>query len=130
LHAVSVAKTVWDVKATVSAEHFDCSFEQNDSDRSVDVVVAVKQDRFARGDGAPDAIDGAIHAEHQIWIVEMSELGIEKAEGLSGRGDAARQQKLGEGLRNSCLAGEGSGLVRMLVSDYPALRRSAGAAHG
>ena len=118
LHAVAIAQAVRDVEADEipwAAEHFDCGFEQNHGDCSVDVVVAVEQDRFTRGDGALDAIDGAIHAEHQIWIVEMGGFGIEESEGLSSRGNAAPQQKLGEGLGNSCLAGEGSGLVRMLV---------------
>jgi hypothetical protein len=133
LHAVAIAQAVRNVEANEiarAAEHFDRGLEQDDSDSSVYIVVAVEQDRFARSDGALDAIDGAIHAKDQIWIVEMRGFGIQKGECLSGRGDAARQQEFGEGLGNSRLAGEGSGLVELLLGDNPSLRRSAGATRG
>jgi hypothetical protein len=38
----------------------------------------------------------------------MGGLGIEEGESLGGRGDAARQQKLGEGWGDSGFAGEDS----------------------
>ncbi len=96
LHAVAVAQAMGNMKADDAAKHFDGGFEQDDGDGAVDVVVAVEEDGLARGDGAFEALDGGGHAEHEKGIVEVGRLGIEEGEGLGGRGDAARNEQLGE----------------------------------
>ena len=53
------------MKAHYAAEHFDGGLEQHHGGGAVDVVVAVEQDGLARGDGALQAVDGRIHAQHQ-----------------------------------------------------------------
>ena len=77
-------------------EHFNGGFEQDDGNSAVNIVVAVKEDWFARGDGAFEAVDGDGHSEHKEGIVEVRRLGIEESGGLGGGGDAARDEQLGE----------------------------------
>ncbi len=76
LHAIAVTESMRDVKADVTAEHFDGCLEKNDSDSAVNIVVAIEEDGLMRGDGAFESIDGGGHAEHEKWIVEMRGLGI------------------------------------------------------
>ena len=129
LHAVAVAQAMRDMKTCHAAEHFDGGFEQDDGDGSVHVVVAVEKHRFARGDGALETVDGIVHAQHEEGIVQMGRLGIEEGEGLSGGGDAARDEQFGEHKRQARLAGQGGGFFRMRLGEEPALRRrSVGAA--
>ena len=64
LHAVAFAEAVRHMKACFAAEHLDGGFEQDHGDGSVHVVVAVKKDGLARGDGAFETVDGRGHAEH------------------------------------------------------------------
>ena len=110
LHAVAVAQAMRNMKADEAAEHFDGGFEQDDGDGAVDVVVAIEQDRLARGDGSFDALDGGGHAEHEKGIVEVGRFGIQEGEGFGGRGDAARDEQLSENEWQTRFAGERSGL--------------------
>jgi len=107
LHAVAVAQAVRHVKTRVTAEHFNGRLEQDHGDGAVHVVVAVKKNGLARGDGAFETVDGQGHAEHEERIVEMRGLGIEEGEGFSGLGDAAGDEQLGKNERQTGFAGEG-----------------------
>ena len=121
LHAVAVAQAVRYVKTRFAAEHFDGGLEQDHGDGAVHVVVAVKKNGLARGDGAFETVDGRGHAEHEEGIVEMRGLGIEEGEGLGGLSDAAGDEQLGENQRQAGFAGEGGGGFRVRVSEKPAL---------
>jgi hypothetical protein len=101
-----------DVKADeirAGGEHFDGGFEQDDGDGAVDVVVAIEEDRLARGDGALNALDCDGHAEHEKGIVEVGRLGIQESESFGGGGDAARYEQLRKNDRETSFAGEGIG---------------------
>ena len=52
LQAVAFAQPMRHVEAHHAAEHFDRGFQQDHGGGAVDVVVAVEQNRFLRGDGA------------------------------------------------------------------------------
>ena len=107
-----------DVKADEicgGGEHLDGGFEQDDSDGAIHVVVAVEKDGLACGNGAFETLDGRGHAEHEEGIVEVRGLGIEESEGLSGRGDAARDEQLGQHERQARFAGQGSGFFRVRI---------------
>ena len=67
----------------------DGGFEEDGGGGAVDVVVAVDEDRFAGADGALDAGDGDIHAEHEHRIEEMVEGWGEEGFGGCGVGDCA-----------------------------------------
>jgi hypothetical protein len=109
LHSVAVAQTMGNVEADKTTEHFDCGFEQDDSDGAVDIVIAVKKDGLACGDGAFEAVDGGGHSEHEKGIVGVGRLGVQEGEGFGGGGDAARDKQLGENEGQAGFAGEGSG---------------------
>ena len=123
LHAVAVTEAMGNVKADVTTEHFDRGFEQDDSDRAINVVVAIKENGLARGDGAFEAINGGRHAEHEKGIVEVRRLGIEEGESLSGGVDAARDEQLGENKRQTRFAGERGGCFGVWLGEDPTLGR-------
>jgi hypothetical protein len=123
LHAVAVAQAVRDMKADVSAQHFDCGFEQDYSDSAVNVVVAIEKNGFSRDDGAFEALDSNGHPEHEEGIVEVRGLRVEEGKGLDGSGDAARDEQLGENEGQACIAGERSGPVGVRFGYEPALGR-------
>ena len=82
LQAVALAQPVGHVKARHAAEHLDGRLEQDDGGGAVHVVVAVEQHRLAVRDGPLQPFDGRGHAQHEEWIVKMSEFGIEEGEGV------------------------------------------------
>ena len=123
LHAIAVAEAMRNVKADVASQHFDGGFEKDDSDRAVDVVVAIEEDGLVRGDGAFETVDGGGHAPHQEWIVEVRGLGVEEGEGLGGGGDATRNEQLGEDEGQARITGERCGSIGVRVGQEPALRR-------
>ena len=106
LHAVAFAEAVRHVETCFTAEHLDGGLEQDHGDSAVHIVVAVKKNGLARGDGAFEPLDGRGHAEHEKGIMEMRGLGIEEGEGLGGLGDAAGDEQLGENQRQAGFAGE------------------------
>jgi len=121
LEAVALVEAVGDVEADLAAEHLNGGFEQDNGGGSVYVVVAVQEDGLLGGDGLLKAGDGGGHAEHQEGVVEMSDLRVEEGEGLSGTGDAAGDEELGEDQGQAGGFGEGLCLVRVRVSQLPAL---------
>jgi hypothetical protein len=44
-----------------------------------------------------DAGYGDVHAEHQAWVKEAIDRGVEKSVGGCGTGDAAGEEKAGDG---------------------------------
>ena len=121
LQAVALANAMRHVEAHHAAEHLDGGFEQDDGGGAVDVVIAVEQNRLARGDGLLQAVRGGLHAQHEKGIVKVRCFRIEEGEGFVGCGDAARQQQLGEHLRQMRCFGQGLGFFRMRLGDDPAL---------
>ncbi len=69
LQAVSLANPMRNVKAHRAAKHFNGGLEQYHCGCSVNVVVAVQQDRLFARDGALNALDGSLHAQHQQGVV-------------------------------------------------------------
>ena len=71
-HAVAFADAVRDVVADVGgdAEHggdaLDGGLQEHGGDGAVDVVVAVDEDGFGGEEGSADAVDGFVHAEHEV----------------------------------------------------------------
>jgi hypothetical protein len=106
-----------------TTEHLDGRLEQDYSDGSVHVVVTVKKDGLAGGDGVFQALDGTVHSEHEERIMKMRELGIEEGGGFSGLGNATSDEKLGENEGKTGFAGESCGFVGVRIVDNPALAR-------
>ncbi len=93
LHAIAVAQAMRDVIADGATEDFDGRLEQDDRSGAVDVVVAVDEDRLARGDGLLDARDRCCHAVQGVGIEQVIERGMKELRGRSGIGDAALEQQ-------------------------------------
>ncbi len=91
LHAVAVAQAMRDVEADGATENLDSGLEQNDGGSAVDVVVAVDEDRFTRGDGLLDTFDRDSHPVERIWIEQVVQRGMEELRGGSGIHDTALQ---------------------------------------
>ncbi len=108
----------------IAAEPLDSRLEQDGRGGSIHVVVAVDQDRFLGGDGLLNARDGAIHAEHRVWIEQVLDTRIQKMLGFGGGANAAGQQQLGEEGWNVRLAGQRLGLIDTRRAQNPALRRA------
>jgi hypothetical protein len=83
-----------DVKPHISTEHFDRGFEQDDGNGAVNIVVAVEEDWFARGDGSFETLYGGSHAEHEKWLVQVGRLWIQESKSFGGGGDTARDKQL------------------------------------
>ena len=111
------------MEARDSSEHLDGSLEQNDGGGAVHVVVAVKQDRLARGYGSLQPCDSRVHAQHEEGIVKVSNFWIEEGECFRWLGDAAGHQQFGQHLRQACGFGQRGGLVRMRLGEDPALAK-------
>jgi hypothetical protein len=118
LHAVAIAQAMWDVKADEIAsrsgelgagQHFNGGFEQDDGYGAVDVVIAVEKDGLACSDSAFEPVNCGGHSKHEKGIVEVRGIGIKKGEGVSGGGDAARDEQFREDEGQTGFAGEGSG---------------------
>jgi hypothetical protein len=96
LHAVALAQAMRYVEAHGAPEHLNRGLEQHHGGCTVDIVVAVDQDGFARGNRGFDARDGRAHAQHRIRVEQVIEVRVQIALG-SGRGrDAAGHQKRGD----------------------------------
>ena len=93
LHAVALFDPVRDVELRGAAAEFDHGFQDDDGGGAVDVVVAVDEDVFFLGDGGLQALDGGLHAEHQVRRMQMRELRREKAIGLFRTDDTAGGQE-------------------------------------
>ena len=109
-HVVTVADAVRNVKFRRAAAQFDRGLEDDDCGRAIHVVVAVDQDGFFVLDCGFDAINGRLHAGHQVGRMQMRKRGREETFGCVGFGDAAHDQQAGEGrgdLRD--LSGEETG---------------------
>jgi hypothetical protein len=125
LQTVAFKQAMRDVEARFAAEHFNGGFEQDDGGGAVDVVIAIEEDGLARGDGALDALDGAVHSAHEEGIVELIGGGVEEGEGLGCVCDAAGEEQFGEHAGDARGAGQGFSLFRMGVCEKPALARGA-----
>ncbi len=123
MQAIALAQPVRDMEAGYAAEHFDGGFEQDNGGRAVHVVVAVEQHRLAAGNGLLQPVRGGVHAQHELWIVELSGIRMEKREGFSRLGKAASHQQFGQHLGQMGVLGQCGGLGRMRLGQSPALTR-------
>ena len=125
LEAIPLAEAVGDMKpdeiASGACEHFNGGLEQDNGGGAVDVVVAVEEDGFARGDGGFEAMDRSCHAEHEKGIVEEREFRIEEGVCGCGGGNSAGDEELGEDLREASFFCEGFGGWTVCGSEHPAL---------
>jgi hypothetical protein len=80
LQSVALTQPMRHMEADHAAEHFDSGLEQHHGGGAVDVVVAVKQDWLARGDGAFQALHRSSHAVHGERVMQMRDFRIEKLE--------------------------------------------------
>ncbi len=81
-HSVAIAQAVWDVEGRFAAQQFDSFFQDDDGAGAIDVVVAVKQDRFVLGDSAMQAFNGQIHVFESMGGMQIGQSGGEKAASL------------------------------------------------
>jgi hypothetical protein len=93
LHSVALAQAMRNVEANGAAKALDGGLEQDYGGGSVDVIVAVYEDDFARGDRLLDASDGGGHAEHEIGIVQVIEARAKEARGFGAVADASRDEQ-------------------------------------
>ncbi len=125
LEAVALFEAVGNVEvndgAVGAGGHLNGGFEQDYRSGAIDVVVAIEEDGFVLGDGVFEACDGAAHAEHEKWVVEVVDGGIEELEGGFRGVDAAGDEQFCEGVRNAGLGGEKGAFLGMLRSQFPAL---------
>src|ERR1041385_706767 len=69
LDAVTFREAVWNVEACIRAEKLERAQQHGGAGCSIDVVIAVDQDRLARLGWALQASDALFHAEHVIRLV-------------------------------------------------------------
>jgi hypothetical protein len=94
------------MEANRAAEDLDGGLEEHYGGCAIDVVVAVKKNGLAAGNGRFNALDGNIHAQHEKGIVKVGDVRIKECECLTRLGDPTGDQKLGKDKRNTCSAGE------------------------
>ena len=88
-HSVAFFQAMRNMKAGFSARHLDGFLQNDNGDRSVDVIVAVNQDLLFGLDGGFDPRHGFPHSGEQERIVQMSQVGHQEAEGGVGIAPAA-----------------------------------------
>ena len=121
LQAVAFVEAMGNVEAGNAAKHFNGCFEQYDGGGAVHVVITIEKHRLASCDGLLQPGNGFVHAQHEQWIVEVSNIGVEEGEGGGGFNNAACHQQLSQYLRKAGGLGQFSGLGRMLFDETPAL---------
>src|SRR5258708_3317749 len=63
---VALADAVRNVKVSGASAEFNCSFQNNDCHRSIDVIVAVDEHRLFAFDGGLQSVDRGAHASHLL----------------------------------------------------------------
>ena len=124
LQAVAFAEPVRNMKANRAAEHLDRRLQQHNGSSSVDVVVAVQQDRLFARDGCFDAFYRGDHAHHQQGIVKLRNFRIKKCEGFARSRDAARDQQFRQNHRNTRRFCQCFSFLGMRLVQNPTLARN------
>ena len=71
--SVAFFDPVGDVEVSRAAAKLNRGLQDDDSSRSIDIVVAINQDAFLIGDGCAQALDGGGHAAHEIGRMKLVE---------------------------------------------------------
>jgi len=69
--------------------------------------------------GSAEAVDGGLHAEHEVRIEEIVERGVQEGAGGSGIGESAVHQDFGGGGRDAKLRRETIGGCEIDMRDQP-----------